>query len=71
MQTFVDDAIRIHVTSRRALDEKLEVAVKQLQAVAMRTQHTEYSSRAMSLGPTPPSCPARCLSESRWNGSAK
>lgn len=38
MQTFVDDAIRIHVTSRRALDEKLEVAVKQLQAVAMRTR---------------------------------
>ncbi|GAA1786088.1 hypothetical protein GCM10009712_36890 [Pseudarthrobacter sulfonivorans] len=38
MQTFVDGAIRIHVTSRRALDEKLEVAVKQLQAVAMRTR---------------------------------
>jgi hypothetical protein len=38
MQRFVDDAIRIRVTSRRALDEKLEVAVKQLQATAMRTQ---------------------------------
>jgi hypothetical protein len=36
-QAFDDDAIRIHVTSRR-LDEKLEVAVKQLQAVAMRTR---------------------------------
>ena len=38
MQTSVDDAIRIHVTSRRALGEKLEVAVQQLQAVAMRTR---------------------------------
>ena len=37
MQRFVDDAIHIHVTSRRARDEQLEVAVKQLQAVAMRT----------------------------------
>ena len=37
MLTVVDDAIHIHVTSRQALDEKLEVAVNQLQAVAMRT----------------------------------
>jgi hypothetical protein len=38
MQTSADDAIHIHVTSRRALDEKLEVAMKQLQAVAMRAR---------------------------------
>jgi len=38
MQMFVDEPIRIHVTSRRALDEELEAAVKQLQAVAMRTR---------------------------------
>ncbi|MCY1376155.1 hypothetical protein D9M69_636260 [compost metagenome] len=37
-QAFDEDAIRIHATSRRALDEKLEDAVKQLQAVAMRSR---------------------------------
>ncbi|WP_217376192.1 hypothetical protein [Paenarthrobacter ureafaciens] len=35
METSVEDAIRIHATSRQELDEKLEVAVQQLQAVAM------------------------------------
>lgn len=32
------NSIDIHVTSRRALDERLEAAVKNLQELAMRTR---------------------------------
>lgn len=33
-----ENAIQIHVTSRRALEEKLEAAVKRLQTAAMQTR---------------------------------